>query len=84
MNSKSKKILAKILSGKADYNIRFQDFYNIILNLGFEFDGQDGTSHIQFYHPKYDVYMNVQKDDGTAKPYQVRQLRKLIQKYKMG
>ena len=28
--------------------------------------------------------INLQSDDGNAKPYQVRQVRRLIHKYKLG
>ena len=86
MNSKSRRFFEKVISGKADHSIRYNDFYNLIINinLGFVFESQDGTSHAQFYHPEYDVHMNIQSTkDGNAKPYQIKQLRVLIQKYKM-
>ena len=38
-----------VMSGKSDNNIRFNDFHNLIIDLGFAFKGQKG-SHMSFYH----------------------------------
>lgn len=69
-----------VLSGKCDNNIRFADFRNLIVNLGFVFLRQNG-SHIQYFHNDIKVFMNIQKDGSKAKGYEVRQLRKIIIKY---
>lgn len=38
-----------VTSGKSDHNIRFVDFQNLIVDLGFIFRRQNG-SHIMYYH----------------------------------
>ena len=83
MNNKTRKIYEKVISGKSDGNIRFSDFYNLILNLGFEFDRQHGTSHMVFYHPIIKEHLNIQRKKDKAKSYQVQQLRELIKEYNL-
>ncbi len=67
----------KVISGKSDNNIRFADFRNLIIDLGFDLIRQNG-SHIQYYHKEINAFMNIQKDGSKAKGYEVRQLRKII------
>lgn len=69
-----------VISGKSDNNINFNDFRNLIVDLGFEFVRQTG-SHRQYYNDKINAFMNIQKDGSKAKGYEVRQLRKIISKY---
>ena len=69
-----------VVSGKSDNNIKFSDFQSLILDLGFEYQRQEG-SHIIYRHPEHKVNMNVQPDGNKAKGYQVKQLRNLIAKY---
>lgn len=69
-----------IMSGKSDNNIRFTDFHNLILDLGFTFKGQKG-SHMSFYHAEINERMTIQKDGAKAKDYQVKQLRHIIEKH---
>lgn len=69
-----------VMSGKCDYNIKFSDFYNLIMDLGFELKGQKG-SHISYYHNEINERMTIQKDGSKAKGYQVRQLRNIIEKH---
>ena len=69
-----------IVSGRADNNIKFSDFQNLIIDLGFEFQRQEG-SHRIYRHPIHRISMNIQSDGSKAKGYQVRQLRTIIKKY---
>lgn len=69
-----------VISGKSDNNINFNDFRNLIVDLGFEFVRQTG-SHRQYFNDKINAFMNIQKDGSKAKGYEVRQLRKIISKY---
>ncbi|MCL2160020.1 MAG: type II toxin-antitoxin system HicA family toxin [Oscillospiraceae bacterium] len=73
----NEKIYEMVLSGKADNNIKYADFQNLIINLGFVFTRQRG-SHEIYYHPVIKERMNIQKDGSKAKDYQVRQLRDII------
>lgn len=77
MNSK---IYSDVLSGNSDYNIRYADFQKLITDLGVEFKRQK-DSHTMYYHGKYQIFINIQKDGSKAKGYEVRQLREIILKY---
>ena len=78
----SKKILKIILSGLADRNIRFHDLRNLLRDLGFS-ERIKGDHHI-FYKEGVDEIINLQPlSDGKAKGYQVKQVRRIILKYKL-
>lgn len=76
------KALASILSGVQDKNISFSDLYNILIALGFSVRIK-GDHHI---FTKADVVeiINIQPDGNKAKPYQVKQVRNVVLKYKLG
>lgn len=77
-----KKIYNAITSGKSANNINFTDFRNLIIDLGFTFKNQEG-SHVVYYHYGINEIMNIQDKKGKAKDYQVRQLRKIINKHNL-
>ena len=76
----NRKVYDSVLNGKADNNIDFSDFRNLIIDLGFTFKNQEG-SHIVYYHYGINEIINIQKKGNKAKDYQVRQLRKIIKKH---
>ena len=78
----NKKVYNAVKSGRADDNINFSDFRNLIVDLGFECQRQEG-SHRMYRHMIYREKMNIQQDGNKAKGYQVRQLRKIMKKYNM-
>jgi len=72
------KVYNAVISGQSDANIRFTDLKNLIHALGFVFKGQKG-SHAGYYHPIANARISIQPTkDGKAKPYQVKQLRDII------
>ena len=75
------KILMKILSGVNDANIRFQDLRNFILQYGFS-ERIRGDHHIFTKENVFEIINLQPLKDGKAKPYQVKQVRKLFLKYK--
>jgi predicted RNA binding protein YcfA (HicA-like mRNA interferase family) len=75
------KLLQKILSGVADANIAFDDLCEILTRLGFEIRVR-GSHHI-FRKTGIEEKINLQKDGAKAKPYQVRQVRNILVKYKL-
>ena len=79
-DSMNKKVYDAIVSGKADNNIKYADFQNLIVDLGFIFERQKG-SHSIYYHEGVSVFLNIQPDGNKAKGYQVKQLRNIINKY---
>lgn len=61
------------------HNIDFNDFARLIEAFGFEFARQRGTSHQIYRHPSVAEKLNLQPlRDGSAKPYQVRDLASLV------
>ncbi|MFH0926805.1 MAG: type II toxin-antitoxin system HicA family toxin [bacterium] len=80
--SNYERLLQQILEGKADANIVFSDLCNLLLHYGFEMR-VSGSHHI-FRKTGIAEKTNLQKDNNKAKPYQVKQVRNMILKYKLG
>ena len=74
------KLLIKILSGTSDRNISFKDTCKLLLRFGFNVRIK-GDHHI-FAKTGIQEILNLQPDKSKAKPYQVKQVRNLIIKYK--
>ncbi len=75
------KLLARILSGAADKNLAFSDLRAALLRLGFV-ERVKGGHHI-FYRTGIEEILNLQDKNGQAKPYQVKQVRDVIVKYRL-
>lgn len=80
--SKYEKILLRILQGTSDANIPFDDLRQLLLHLGFE--ERTRGSHYIFRKQGIEEKINLQRDGNKAKVYQVRQVRGIILKYKLG
>ncbi|HWM94670.1 MAG TPA: type II toxin-antitoxin system HicA family toxin [Thermoanaerobaculia bacterium] len=80
--SKRDRFLQRILQGQSDANIRFDDIRWLLTDLGFE-ERTRGSHHI-FVKPGVEQLINLQREGSTAKPYQVRQVRSVILRYKLG
>ena len=77
-----KDIIDKILSGVSDKNIRFADLRKLIIGFGFE--ERIKGDHYIYSKSGITEIINIQPiKDGKAKPYQVKQVRNLILKYKL-
>lgn len=76
------KLLIKILCGSKDKDINFDDACKVLMYFGFE-TRTKGSHHI-FYKDGIDEILNIQPDGSKAKPYQVKQIRQVILKYKLG
>lgn len=78
---KPSKLLKKILSGSK--NIRFDEFVALLGAFGFTLDRISGSHHI-FKHPDVPQRISAQPGkNGQAKPYQIQQFVKLIEKYQL-
>lgn len=74
------KLIERILSGRSDANIRFEDLRAVLLALGFG-ERVKGSHHI-FTREDVAEILNLQPlPGGKAKPYQVRQVRQIIARY---
>ena len=80
--SKHEKLLNTILGGTSDANIQFEDLCNSLKKLGFEMRVKG--SHHSFRKEEVEEKINLQRDGNKAKPYQVKQVRNIILKYKLG
>ncbi|HSW02190.1 MAG TPA: type II toxin-antitoxin system HicA family toxin [Sedimentisphaerales bacterium] len=76
------KLIEHVLSGRSDANIRFADLVQLLLHLGFE-ERTRGDHHI-FTRTDIEEILNLQPRGSAAKPYQVKQVRNVILKYKLG
>jgi len=79
--SQLKKIIKKLLSGVSDNNISFNDLINLLKKLGF-IERIKGSHHI-FYKDGIEEIINFQAKGNKAKPYQVKQVRSIVIKYKL-
>ena len=70
-----------VLGGRSDANIRFADLRALLSRLGFS-ERVRGSHHL-FDKEGIVEIINIQSRGGQAKPYQVRQVRNLILKYKL-
>ena len=80
--SKVEKVLEEVLRGASDANISFSNLRHLLNKLGFE-ERVRGSHHI-FTRVDTEEIINLQPKGGKAKPYQVKQVRGLILKYKLG
>lgn len=79
---KHEKLLLKILSGTSDANIQFDDLCMLLKYMGF--DMRVNGSHHMFRKKAVIEKINLQREGNKAKPYQVKQVRNVIVKYKLG
>ncbi len=75
------KTLQQVLLGRADANIAFRDLRSLLRTLGF--DERIRGDHFIFTRRDVDEIMNLQPIGAKAKPYQVRQVRNVIVKYRL-
>lgn len=73
-----RKLLEKVLSGSR--NISFKEMISLVEAFGFHLSRSKG-SHFIFTHPQIPELVNLQEQDGKAKPYQIRQFLQLIERY---
>ena len=80
--SKTDKVLDQILRGTSDANISFAGLRGVLLKLGFG-ERVRGSHHI-FWKDGVEEILNLQPKGSKAKPYQVKQVRHVILKYRLG
>jgi hypothetical protein len=80
--SRRKRILQRILDGQSDANIGFDDLRRLLTDLGFE-ERISGSHHV-FVQGGVEDLINLQRDGHEAKPYQVRQVRSVILRFRLG
>ena len=76
-----RKLLARLAQG-ALQNAAFGDVVNLAEGFGFSTSRVNGSHHI-FVHPGIRELLNLQNVNGQAKPYQIRQLLRLVERYNL-
>jgi hypothetical protein len=76
---KFEKLRQKLLDGKSDANINFEDLRGLLISLGFEENIKGG--HHTYRKAGIIEKPNLQRDGSKAKSYQVRQVRQILKKY---
>lgn len=77
--SRFDKLRQKILDGKSDANISFEDLRSFLVYLGFA--ERIRGSHHSYRREGIVEKPNLQRDGSKAKSYQVRQIREILKKY---
>jgi predicted RNA binding protein YcfA (HicA-like mRNA interferase family) len=77
---RKRRLLQKVLS--SPQNLRFREMVALVEAFGFCLSRVKGSHHI-FVHPDVRELINIQDVRGQAKPYQVRQLLKLVERYNL-
>jgi predicted RNA binding protein YcfA (HicA-like mRNA interferase family) len=73
-----RRLLQKALN--SPQNMRFSEITVLVEAFGFQLSRSSG-SHRIFTHPDLKELLNLQEVDGKAKPYQVRQFLRIVEKY---
>jgi predicted RNA binding protein YcfA (HicA-like mRNA interferase family) len=77
----SRRLLARILRGEVA-NIAFGDLVQLLIDLGFTETGGRGSHHVYIQMGVREL-VNLQHENGDAKPYQVRQIASIIRRYNL-
>ncbi len=76
-----RKLLKRLSEGQLR-NIAFGDIINVVEGFGFRQVRTSGSHHI-FTHPAIPELVNLQEVKGEAKPYQIRQFLRLVERYNL-
>lgn len=74
-----KKLLARLSRGQL-CNVAFSDMVDLVGGFGFEIARIRGSHHV-FRHSKVSEMLNLQEVNGEAKPYQVRQFLRIVERH---
>jgi predicted RNA binding protein YcfA (HicA-like mRNA interferase family) len=77
-----KKTREKLLLGASDANMDFEAVCTMLRRLGFS-ERQGRGSHTIFYREGVEEIVNLQPRGAQGKPYQMRQIREILLKYRL-
>ena len=80
--SQADRLLLRILRGTSDANIPFEGLCQLLRRLGFD-ERIRGSHHI-FTKEGVEEILNLQPKGRQAKPYQVKQVRAVLLRYRLG
>jgi predicted RNA binding protein YcfA (HicA-like mRNA interferase family) len=76
-----RRLLARLANGSFK-NVKFTDTQRLLSALGFEEKRTEGSHHI-YVHSELEELLNLQDVKGEAKPYQLRQMLALVERYNL-
>ncbi len=74
--------LLRRIAGGALHNVAFRDMVALAEGFGFRVVRISGSHHI-LVHPSVPEMLNLQEVKGEAKPYQIRQFLRLVERYSL-
>jgi predicted RNA binding protein YcfA (HicA-like mRNA interferase family) len=78
---KRRRLLKRLSEGQLK-NVAFGDMINMVEGFGFQLARVRGSHHI-FINPGIPELVNLQEVNGEAKPYQIRQFLRLVERYNL-
>ena len=69
------------MRGESEADIRFEEILHLLQAKGFRM--RNSGSHHIFTRPGILERINLQREGSKAKPYQVRQVRKILAEYRL-
>ena len=81
MRLKLRRLLKRLSAGSLQ-NVAFPDMIKLVESFGFRLARVSGSHHI-FTHPDLAELINLQEVRGKAKPYQIRQALRLVERYNL-
>jgi predicted RNA binding protein YcfA (HicA-like mRNA interferase family) len=72
-------LLERLASGQPR-NVAFEDMARLVEGFGYRLTRTSGSRHI-FSHPAIPEMINLQEVKGEAKPYQIRQFLKIVERH---
>jgi len=78
---KRRKLLKRLSEGQLK-NVAFGDMINMVEGFGFQSVRISGSHHI-LTNPDIPELVNLQEVKGEAKPYQIRQFLRLVERYNL-
>lgn len=76
-----RRLLKRLVEGHLK-NVAFADLIDLVEGFGFRLARVKGSHHI-FTHPTIPELVNLQEVKGEAKPYQIRQVLRLVERYNL-
>ena len=76
-----RRLLARLSRGAVN-NVNFSDLVDLVEGFGFSLLRVNGSHHI-FGRPDIPGTVNLQRDNGDAKPYQIRQFLRLVKRHSL-
>ena len=79
-NMNKKKLFSRIMNNQK--NVLFSDLVTVVEAFGFNCTRREG-SHRIFKNTNVAEFINLQDENGKAKPYQIKQFLSLVEKHKL-